>query len=169
MRKLLVLIAALMATTAVGAADYGTEYDKYKAWLAACDYTQYTCTGITPPKVVRKPMRPGLLGTYRGGDVIYINKTLGQGTPIQRVLMHEMVHYLQAKVGGLQVPGPAKEICAAEAEAFTQVDKWLIDVGRPDLVVGKDWWKAYTHCYEWYKPNFTPIALDGWGWLWPLR
>lgn len=129
----------------------------YEMWMEACYYTKYTC-GLTPvPKVKRETMRRGLLGQYRGGDTIYINRRL-VGIPLKEVLMHEMVHYIQTKVGGLKVPGRAEPICRAEAEAFTTVDEWLVDNGYGYLVVGKNWWKPYQHCWRWYDPKWPSYS-----------
>ncbi len=135
---------------------------KYKAWFQACDYTDYSCIGIKVPKVVSEHMRYGLLGYYDGGDTVYVNRTL-KGQRLNEVLMHEMIHYLQVQAGGLIVPGPAKEICEAENEAFTQVDKWLVDHGYADLVAGPLWWRPYGHCYQWFDPNWRPYTYSGKG------
>lgn len=129
---------------------------KYKAWFAACDYTSYSCIGVKPPKVVTKVMRRGLLGVYRGGDTIEINRSL-RGTELHATLMHEMVHYLQVQKGGLVVPGPAKPICEAEAEAFKVVDQWLSDHGYSDLTRGPDWWRPYAHCRPFYGSSISYI------------
>jgi len=130
----------------------------FEMWFEACIQTQYTCGRLTVPNVVRENMRPGLLGQYRGGDTIYVRRGL-MGLRLKEVLMHEMVHYIQSKIGGLEVPGYAKEICAAEAEAFATVDQWLIEIGADYLVVGPDWWKPYTHCWKWYDPKWDSYSL----------
>ncbi len=126
---------------------------KYKAWFQACDYTDYSCIGVPVPKVVSENMGRRLLGYYNGTDTVYVNRTL-KGQRLNEVLMHEMVHYLQAKVGGLKVPGYAEPICHAENEAFAVVDLWLIDHSYADLIRGPRWWVAYRHCYPWYKPDY---------------
>jgi hypothetical protein len=133
--------------------------EKYKAWFQACDYSPYTCIGVVPPKVVSEYMRYGLLGYYQGDDTVYINRRL-RGQELNEVLMHEMIHYLQAKVGGLPVPGPANLICQAEEEAFTLVDQWLLDHGYGDLRVGPEWWKPYDHCWRWYGPDWMRNAIE---------
>ena len=164
----ILLLSALTTSADSGDTDvYETAYvnkHKYEMWFEACDYTPYTCVGVPVPKVVLEEMRPGLLGQYRGGDTVYIRKGL-TGVRLKEVLLHEMIHYLQKQVGGLTVPGPAKEICAAEEEAFTQTDKWLIDNGYDFLVVGKNWWKPYSHCWQWYDPKWPSYsAFDKFIW-----
>ncbi len=133
---------------------------KYKAWFQACDYTPYSCIGVKVPKVVAKYMRRGMLGQYDGSDTVFVNRTL-RGQRLNEVLMHEMIHYLQKQVGGLVVPGLAKDICAAEEEAFTTVDRWLLDHGYKDLMIGPRWWEPYSWCHEWYGPKRTR-ARGGW-------
>jgi hypothetical protein len=133
--------------------------EKYKAWFQACDYSPYSCIGINPPRVITKHMRRGLLGQYRGGGSVLINRKL-RGQKLNEVLMHEMIHYLQVQVGGLKVPGAAEPICRAEEEAFTLVDKWLREHGYADLQVGPKWWRPYGHCHEFYKPDYD--SRDYW-------
>ena len=137
---------------------------KYKAWFQACDYTDYSCIGVKVPKVVSEYMGRNLLGYYNGTDTVYVNSTL-KGQRLNEVLMHEMVHYLQSKVGGLQVPGYAEPICHAENEAFSVVDQWLADHGYADLQRGSEWWVPYRHCYPWYNPNYSS-SDDQRDWFW---
>lgn len=129
---------------------------KYKAWFQACDYTDYSCIGVNPPQVVSEYMQWGLLGYYDGTGTVYVNRRL-RGQQLNATLMHEMVHYLQKMVGGLEVPGYAEPICHAENEAFAVVDLWLEDHGYQDLMRGDTWWKPYRHCYPWYKPGYKAI------------
>jgi len=132
-------------------------FDKYTSWINACRYTKYTCAALKTPRVVYKQLRPGLLGYYDGGDTIYIKLGV-RGWLRKEILMHESVHYIQKHIGGLVVPGPPYGICKAEAEAFGAVDKWLIDNGKNNMVVGPDWWKPYTHCWKWYDPNWNTYS-----------
>lgn len=159
---------AILATVGLGAsanatnweAEYLDQYARYTSWTVACELTPYSCIGVEVPKVVRVKMRKGLLGYYDGGDSVFINIDLMNGIQTKEVLVHEMIHYLQAKVGGLKVPGPAEPICRAEEEAFTLVDKWLLEIGYKNMVVGPNWWYPYQHCWPYYNPNYTV-----WDWL----
>ena len=128
---------------------YLSSLNKYKAWIDACEMTVYYCVGLDMPKVQFEFMRPGLNGYYAGGDTIYVSRRL-YGMKQRQTLLHEMVHYLQVKRGGLAVPGLAEPICKAEAEAFAVSDKWAKSIWRKDLVVGPNWWRPYTHCYQFY-------------------
>ncbi len=142
-------------------ADYR---EKYKAWFQACDYSPYPCLGIGVPAVVQKWMPYSLLGYYDGSGTVFVNRRL-KGQRLNAVLMHEMVHYLQVQAGGLEVPGYAKPICRAEEEAFGIVDEWLIDHSYADLIRGDEWWRPYSHCWEWYKPNAVADDPDGEIWM----
>ena len=171
MKKLLVLLAALLATGTAGAfydddvqrrwVEYQEQYARYEVWIEVCHYTQYSCTGLAVPKVKYNYMRAGLLGRYRGGDTVYISTKL---SIVQRkaTMYHEYIHYLQMHVGGIKVPGPAKSICKAEAEAFAETDKRWVRMGMPWKQRGPDWWRPYKHCHQWYKPSWVaPIAWGG--------
>lgn len=100
----------------------------------------YSCKGIELPKVVYEPMEGGLQGWYGGGDTVHVR----EGLPLEdrmATLIHEYVHYLHVQLDMLIVPGPAREICWSESEA------WHIT----ELVTGKDtsnWWRAYPHCWQ---------------------
>ena len=143
--------------------DYTKGKDKYISWINACEYARYSCIDVDLPKVQYKKMRRGLLGYYDGTDTIYIRAGLS-GDERREVLMHEMVHYLQKQVGGLRVPGPAKEICTAEEEAFTTVDEWLKDSGLDNLIVGPNWWRPYAHCHPYYNPEWK--NMRSWWRIW---
>lgn len=130
---------------------------KYEMWMEACFYSQYVCANVNVPNVKFEKMRKGLLGYYNGTDTIYIRYGL-TGVRLKEVLMHEMIHYIQKQVGGLIVPGPAEQICHAENEAFGLVDQWLIDNRILWLVVGKNWWKPYTHCWKYYDPDWEAYS-----------
>lgn len=140
-------------------AEYGREFDKYQAFLNACQYTPYSCIKVPVPEVKYVRMQPGLLGYYDGGDTVYIKRGM-RGIRRKAVLMHESVHYLQTQVGGLRVPGYAKEICRAEEEAFAAVDNWLIDTKRDSYKVGSKWWVPYKHCRQWYDPKWPKYSEE---------
>lgn len=158
--RMLVLLAALLATTATYAASNWRDVAKYEVWIEACFYTQYSCVGVSVPKVVYQKMRPGLLGRYAGGDTVYVNRTLSR-LQTKATLHHEMIHYLQA-VNGLKVPGPAKEICQAEAEAFALTDKRWVRMGMPNKQRGPNWWRVYSHCHKWFDPDWKPRLTRPW-------
>lgn len=133
---------------------HNRSFDRYQAWINACLYTRYTCSGVQIPAVTYEKMEDDHLGYYDGGDTVFINSRL-RGILRKEVLMHEFIHYLQTKVGGLEVPGAAAPICAAEEEAFTIVDQWLVDIGQTYYVIGPLWWVAYPHCWRFYDPKWT--------------
>jgi hypothetical protein len=153
-----ILIGLFLSTPVMAATilDYNKGKDKYSSWIAACEYTPYSCIDVDLPKVTYKALREGLYGYYDGSDTIYIRQGL-MGMTRKEVLMHEMVHYLQVQKGGLEIPGYAEPICRAENEAFTVVDEWLIDKGYRHMVVGPTWWRPYKHCYPWYNPKWEDM------------
>ncbi len=145
---------------------YVRDKDTYEVWTEACFRTQYTCGLTELPKIMRVELEPGLLGYYDGTDKIYVLKGL-RGLRYKEVVMHEMIHYIQKQVGKAEIPGPAESICRLEAEAFTVVDKWLLDSGEQWLMVGPDWWKPYVHCWPWYDPDWAKYSA-GDQWIWSL-
>ena len=166
MRHLLVLIAALMATTAIAKPITWVITDaavlenvkpidakKYRtvceAWNMLCfDLRDVDCTGVPVPKVMTfstNPARPGLAGYYKGGDVIYVRNNLGKNA-LEEVLAHEMSHYMDVIKFNLPVPGPALEICFSEKRAWAVSDNYNRMYGKKSRIVGETWVEWYTHC-----------------------
>jgi hypothetical protein len=115
---------------------------------------QYECGDLAPPKVefFEAETEPGLRGYYGGGGIIFISNRL-EGDDRDMTIFHETVHYIQWQVGGLKLPNTARNVCAAEDEAFLTTDVWIEMVRkRPDLKRGPDWWKAYPYCWSIYAP-----------------
>ena len=162
MKKLILVLMAVLTMTVMGPVDASTYREqkfRYDMWIEACfRVARLHCGTMAPPKVKFERMRRGLYGYYDGGDTVFVNKSINS-LQKRATLLHEMIHYIQSKVGGLPVPGPAKLICAAEEEAFRLTDQWLIDIGFPDKVRGPNWWRPYTHCYKWYG---NERARRGW-------
>ena len=147
--------------------DYGRQLDRYSAFIIVCEIAPYNCISVTPPTVVYMTLLPLAYGRYPGGDSIIIQQGLTGGKR-REVLIHETVHYVQAKVGGLIIPGPVKAICYAEEEAFGVVDDWLISINKSYRTRGSDWWKPYPHCYQWFNPAWAdsgPLRR----WLWTIK
>lgn len=165
--KLIALLLALLAGPTVddGNVDQTREraYARYAAWFAACDLTQLCDGTVRPPEVTYEPMF-GLRGYYSGGDTIFINSLLAPGVDVMSTLIHETIHYLHTQYLGMpsSVPlGPElKGLCWSEETAFSLTDRWLVSIGREDLVRGPTWWKAYWHCEPFYDPDF-----DMWDWV----
>ena len=82
------------------------------------------------------------MGYYEGGDIIYIRKGLSVRDTME-VLIHEQVHYLHDQLQMIEIPGPAKEVCWSENEAWTIEGLWSGDDNSK-------WWKQYPYCWEWY-------------------
>jgi len=146
------LIASFILLVGIfGCATTGENYKQEQlngvAWAITCDLLEnegigYLCMRMMPPMVHYEKMRPGLYGYYDGGPMIYVNSELNQQKTIN-VLIHEQVHYIHVQLQILSIPGPAREVCWSENEA------WKIE----GLYSGQDnslWWKYYPHCWEWY-------------------
>lgn len=160
MKKLVVLTVALAASCS----PYMTKLEKEsKAWATMCNLAkgmEYSCDGITPPQVVYEPMEEGLLGYYEGNDTIFVNSEL-QGNDKMAVLIHEMVHYLHARLGIYSIPGPASEVCQSEDEAWLIEGVWWGSIGKPKNV-NLNWWYSYPHCWPYFAPtnSLTIMILD---------
>jgi hypothetical protein len=109
----------------------------------------YSCAGIKPPKVEFRKLSAGQLGRYTGGDTIFIG--LGnRGIVNYYTAIHEMIHYVHAKSGQVEIPGSHGEICWSESEAFALTG---ILTGRDN----SNWWLSYNHCHKFYvKPTMNP-------------
>ena len=79
---------------------------------------------------------------------------------MQSTAIHETVHHLQSVVAGHPSEAdfddkPALELlCKDEGEAFAIVDTYWRAVGQSDRQRGPDWWFAYSHCHEFYDPDW---------------
>ena len=133
----------------------GCPAKKDTPWDVACRMLRdvYSCEGIPEPNIKYFDDEPGApYGYYEGGDTIFINR-IRQGWEWQETVFHETVHYLQHMVGNLELPGPARDVCAAEEEAFRVTDIYLeLVLERPEDKVGDDWWAPYWYCWEFYAP-----------------
>jgi hypothetical protein len=157
MRKWILPSVAVIAMV-IAACISGPVPKETRAWIEMCDVvsenTEYSCGGVTPPKVVYENMRPGLYGYYDGSDTVYVNSALGDHDTLATII-HEMIHYLHVQNKQIPIPGPAKLICWSENEAWTLEGLWS----------GTDnsyWWVAYPHCWRYYDPqfqNYHPIFI----------
>ena len=153
----------MLITSAADAETYRQGKLRYDTWIEACFRVERLhCGTLAAPKVVYERMSSRLYGYYDGSDTVYVNKSISASLK-REVLLHEMIHYVQSVVGKVKVPGPAKEICAMEEEAFRLVDEWLVDMGWEDRQRGPDWWKSYRHCYKFYGPKDYGSSRD---WFW---
>ena len=153
MRLVLLLLLCLTQTTSA------QMFSPHDAWDWACEWSPYSCEGVTPPRIViGMPEGQGGRGTYADG-VVFLNTYLLPGVDMQSTTIHEMVHHLQHVVAGhpssAYIGTPEMKIlCGDEAEAFKIVDTWWRAVGQSDRQRGKDWWVSYSHCYKYYDPDW---------------
>jgi hypothetical protein len=153
MRYLIGLIASIVLLTGCK-----VEESEYWTWRRTCSMLRevYQCGMLSMPKVEYEEMRPGLLGYYKGGDTIWINSSLS-GKEKVSTLIHEYTHYLQVKRGNLILPGPAKQVCDAEAEAFMFTDVYRRSVDLP--LNYPNWWRAYPYCWQYYAPRGSRLYV----------
>jgi hypothetical protein len=129
-----------------------------KAWVLLCfELRDVDCTGIIMPELRvfnPNPMRPGLMGYFKGGNLIYVRDNLYGGRR-EEVLAHEMSHYIDDQLG-LLPPMPVYKsdtvgiigLCKSEAiawgvsDAYNRTNLW----GNPKFIVGEDWVNWYDHC-----------------------
>ena len=113
---LLVGLTAVGVSSALGAQSLSAR----EAFREACNLSRYDCTGIKAP-MVRESVyvrRSGNYGVYFGGRTVWLANDL---SPERRyvTMVHEMVHYLQARV---DEDGPPMQFpierCVYESEAF---------------------------------------------------
>ena len=156
MKAILLMLLMAAGTTVYASSD--AEYHRYLAWGYACEMMPGACISVPVPKVkyVITPYR----GYYDGADTVFINAMLSPGVDRMSTLIHEMVHYIHAQTGALEIPGYPEEICWSEDEAFRLTDLWLDSQGYPELKRGDTWWHPYWHCHPYYDPEF-----DLWDWV----
>lgn len=101
------------------------------AWREACELSRYNCKGIHPP-AVRESMiveAADLYGLYFGGNTVWLRVGLPPNLRYA-VTVHEMVHFLQAKVDGKGPPfGSQLETCLREEEAYEISDRVTTRLG----------------------------------------
>lgn len=128
------------------------------AWEAACKHSQYSCEGVEMPGVVVHEgitTHRGSVGAYiPGGDVIFIAAHLS-GIDLKRILVHEMVHYLQWVSYPEHMFAPL--LCAFEEEAWEVTDKVSPKAKRQ----GKNWILLYPQCYRWGVESGRLVLNDG--------
>jgi len=151
MRALLVaLLAAVALTPAANAIQVSMLQGMHQArvdaaFAIACHLSKYTCEGITSPRAVYslEADSRGVSGMYWAGDpnVIIAYSTLGKTPAFQNgVLVHEVVHYLQA-IEGRNVLSP----CEKEAEAWEVFNIFQLKYGDVEEIVA-DWEERYPAC-----------------------
>lgn len=156
MKKLIMVLALIVAGTSPAPALTTPEA---RAWDDACELLEheygYSCIGIPQPEVEYEDLGISLLGYYSGGDTIHVHRDL-RGAERIAVLVHEMVHYYDAKSGRAELPGGTYDVCPSEERAFHIEGRWWINHGERDRDRSRDWWKMYPHCEPLY---FQPIVV----------
>lgn len=134
-----------------------------RAWRHACSLSGLDCRGIDPPQVVTSKNIFGLtpelwfaLGFYLPGeDIVYI-LPMKDADKYLVVLTHEMVHYINNKLGLHE-----NAVCDNEASAFAVGDALARKLGREDLVRGDRWWEPYGHCQNYGGSDGNTEATAG--------
>jgi len=115
------------------------------AFSIACELTKYTCDGITSPRAVYSVEvdSRGVWGMYYAGEaeVLLSFRSLGESTAFQNgVLVHEIVHYLQAIEGRNVLDG-----CGKEEEAWKAFNDFQRKYGS-EGEINLNWSKGYPQC-----------------------
>jgi hypothetical protein len=110
------------------------------AFREACELSRYNCRGAKAPMVAYSTIvtAAGAYGIYAGDNTVWLAKGLSREMRYT-VLVHEMVHYLQTKVGGTNIPFHGKFTqCVSESEAFEISDIVAKRVGADDMIRNGD-------------------------------
>jgi len=121
-------------------------HDTQAAFDYACKVLDYDCSRLAPPGVVWEPLYSfGVLGYYNGDDTIHMDtEVLRFADPVftQSILAHEIVHYLDVKLGYVTLPYTMQTVCQSEANAWRVGNVYVLTHGRADLA-RFDWFVAY--------------------------
>ena len=156
MRRILALAVLLTLTLLASCKEVGqSEWETLCRWVEG---VPLSCEGIDPPSVVyfQKKLYPSTRGYYRGGNLIYISDRM-EGKQKSSTIFHETVHYLQVMSAGFKVPGPARQICYAEEQAFIITDIYRDYIGLDKI--GDDWWRPYWYCWAYYAPQGSKMII----------
>ena len=156
MKRVLILAAMLFSLTLVSCFEGKSEWDTICPVLAGIELT---CENVERPLVEyfgEEEEESGLQGYYEGGDTIYIRDDLSKKLT-SSVIVHEIIHYLQVQNGFLSLPGPSKQVCAAEQQAFQITDIYRETIGLSK--VGDRWWKSYWYCWQYYAPPNSQLII----------
>jgi hypothetical protein len=164
-RRLVTLLIVLLTCSGVIAETEEREGRALTSWYEACTRSQYSCEGVEMPKItymdggdlaeaLGMPRESGnrVGGMYDGTGTIFVNDS-ETGFDLSETLFHEMIHYLQTKVGGRQIPGPPAEVCMDEAEAWSLAEQYARDNGLN--VDYSNWWFSYFHCWPYFAEEVS--------------
>ena len=132
MRKILLSLVCLFGLTSAHADPLSPQH----AFAEACHLSRYSCWGIKPPMVrvsVYVAMEEAY-GIYFGGNTVWMSPVLTDPRDFYIVLVHEMVHYLQAHVDDTVPFGSQVKSCVYEEEAFQASDVVAARLNRPDMI-----------------------------------
>lgn len=148
------------------ATDKSWQKARYDAWLMLCFELREDadCSGVPVPQVYLfkpNPIRPGLMGQYRGGEIVFMRNNL-KGKQRLEVMAHEMSHYLDSLNGILpELPVHVNDkdgvyrLCLSEKIAWGVSDAFNRKYGDRKEIVGKDWLNWYGHCRP-FKDRLYP-------------
>jgi hypothetical protein len=102
------------------------------------------CTTMEPPSILFTNTNPAL-GYYQFGTrVVMVTRECLSSVADQgfcsSIVVHEMIHYILYFSGKFQ-----DDPCGSEAVAWTLVNAWVREIGRPDLA-DDNWRLMYPRC-----------------------
>lgn len=112
----------------------------------ACSVMNYDCNEIPVPEVVVIGLN-GPWGLYQGYDKVYLDPVLSYFHPdlAQAILAHEMTHYLDVKLGVIQIPFTYDNVCVTEWNAWRVYNAYVVLTGWSEKA---RWdWNIQYGCY----------------------
>jgi hypothetical protein len=142
--KQIICMASLLIFSLTAEARVSDRYSVAEGWRVTCEllsqYRNYTCTGIPKPTVIFVNL-PGKFGKYPGGGIIYIRVGMSEELRLD-TLVHEMVHYIHDVKKIVAIPGPSREVCKSEAEAYELTSL----IGPNNSRWHARWYRLYPKC-----------------------
>lgn len=146
--RYLILLAALLATTAHAyfpTADAGFTQQRY---MIACRLSKLNCSGVFAPVVFAAPTGSVQGWYYWATNVVFVTDRCLMDVADQHkcdaIVVHEIVHYLFWAANKDKTPD-IKLSCESEALAWDVYNAYVLEIGRADLV-RKDWVRSYPQC-----------------------
>lgn len=143
------VLAMLGGTVWYSSAQYRADQEVlHSIFDKACEITYYDCTEVERPTVRRSEQVEDnkLHGIYMGGNVIWIEKNR-EYTKSVLTIFHEVVHYLQFTVGGIDpIMVSTAAGCVLEREAMEATNAFADYLGVPDYKRELIEWKKTYGC-----------------------
>ena len=146
--RYLILLAALLATTAHAYFPVASEGFSQSRYMIACRLSELNCSGVFAPVVMAVPTGDELGWHYWGTNIVFVSDRclidVADQMKCDAVVVHEIVHYLFWAANKDKTPS-VELSCASEALAWDVYNAYVQEIGRADLV-RLDWVRSYPQC-----------------------